>query len=211
LEYKDIIDQCVACEECDGFAIKPTLSEGQIAKCNQCGATLFDRKVDPINRTLAISLAGLIVLFPAIFLPVIGVDTLGVFNEVSLISSIVMMIEEGSYLVAVCVFVFAIAVPVVRLFSAFYLSLCLKVNYIKPSLLVFFRSYHQLDSWAMLHIFLLGIIVSMYKLVEMTNMTVGLGMYALVFLLLCSTLISITLDQDLIWGSLESVVDQKNS
>jgi len=45
----------------------------------------------------------------------------------------------------------------------------------------------------------------------MTNMTVGLGMYALVFLLLCSTLISITLDQDLIWGSLESVVDQKNS
>ncbi len=210
MKNKALSNQLIACKRCDALAIKPRLIENQLAKCGQCGTTLFSRKKDSINRTFAVSFAGLLLLFPAIFTPLLGVEVLGYYNQVSLINCISIMIDKGAYFVAASVFVFAVAIPTIRLVAAFYLSFCLKYNYRKTRLLVFFRSYHQLDSWTMLHVFFLGVIVSMYKLVQMTNMSVDYGLAALILVLLCSTLLSVILDQDQVWESLEFSFVSKN-
>ena len=67
----------------------------------------------------------------------------------------------------------------------------------------FFRSYHQLDNWTMLQVFLLGIVVSIYKLLQSAELDFGIGLVAFVALLICTTLVSVTLDQHHIWERLE--------
>lgn len=193
----------VACQQCDALYDKPQLKQGQLAKCNRCGSMLIERKVDFIDRSFNWSLAGLMLMLPAILLPIMGVTLAGQFHQASLFDCILVLIDRGFFMVACLVFLFAIAVPIVRLAGAFYISYCFKFNKLKPSLLNFFRAYHHLDHWAMLNVFMLGIVVSMYKLIDDTELSVNLGLLAFIFWLICSTMSTVALDQDCIWEKLE--------
>lgn len=200
----------IACMQCDALFEQPILAEGQRAECVRCGSMLFERKINSIDRTFSLSIAGLIMLVPAIILPIMGVSLAGQYHQASLLGSITALIDKGFFMIATLVFMFAIAVPTVRLLGAFYLSYCFKFNKVKPFLLHFFRAYHQLDSWSMLNVFMLAIVVSMYKLLDDTELTLGYGLFAFIMLLISSTLVSVTLDQHYVWEKLEQTVDLDN-
>lgn len=210
MNHLNDLNELIACKHCDTVATSPTLTSGESALCPCCGHTLFSRKVDSINRTLSVSLAGLLLLIPAFTLPIIGVGVAGKYNDATLVDCIMLMINADFYIIAFSVFLFTIAIPSVRIFSAFYLSYKIKRKQLSTSLLVFYRSYHLFDSWTMVHVFFLGVIVSMYKLVSLDELNVGSGLISLLLLLFCSTLISITLDQKLIWDLLESELEPKS-
>ena len=193
----------VACQQWDALYDKPQLKQGQLAKCNRCGSTLIERKVDSIERSFNWSLAGLMLMLPAFLLPIMGVTLAGQFHQASLFDCILVLIDRGFFMIACLVFLFAIAVPIVRLAGAFYISYSFKFHKLKPSLLNFFRAYHYLDNWAMLNVFMLGIVVSMYKLIDDTELSINLGLFAFVFWLICSTMSAAALDQDYIWDKLE--------
>ncbi len=195
--------QLIACQQCDALYDKPKLRQGQSAKCMRCGSTMAERKVDSIERSFNWSLAGILLLVPAILLPIMGVTLAGQYHHASLLDCIVALIERKFFMIATLVFLFAIAVPVVRLFGAFYITYSFKFNKLKPSLLHFFRAFHHLDNWAMLNVFMLGIVVSMYKLLDDTELSVNMGLLAFILWLICSTMASVALDQDYIWQKLE--------
>ncbi len=198
------IEQLIACQQCDALYDKPTLKQGQSAKCARCGSTMAERKVDSIERSFYWSLAGIVLLAPAVLLPIMGVTVVGQYHHASLFDCILVLIDRGFFMIAILVFLFALAVPAVRLFGAFYIAYSFKFNRFKPSLLHFFRAFHHLDNWAMLNVFMLGIVVSMYKLFNDIELSINMGLLAFIFWLICSTLASIALDQDYIWQELEN-------
>lgn len=195
--------QLIACQQCDALYDKPELKQGQSAKCVRCGSVMAERKVDSIERSFNWSLAGIVLLMPAILLPIMGVTLAGQYNNASLLDCILVLIDRGFFMIASLVFLFAIAVPVVRLLGAFYITYSFKFNKLKPSLLSFFRAFHYLDNWAMLNVFMLGIVVSMYKLIDDTELSVNMGLMAFILWLISSTMASISLDPDYIWQELE--------
>jgi len=203
MEIRINTKQLIACQQCDALYDMPELKQGQSAKCVRCGSTMAERKVDSIERSFNWSLAGILLLVPAILLPIMGVTLAGQYHHASLLDCIVVLIERGFFMIATLVFLFAIAVPVVRLFGAFYITYSFKFNKLKPSLLHFFRAFHHLDNWAMLNVFMLGIVVSMYKLLDDTELSVNLGLLAFILWLISSTMASVALDQDYIWQKLE--------
>jgi paraquat-inducible protein A len=198
----------VACNQCDSLLPIPMLSEGQNALCGCCGAFIFSKKKDSINRTIAVAIAGLVLFFPATLLPIIGIGLAGLYNEASLLDCITLLINSRNYVIAFAVFMFTIAIPTVRIITALYITLCIKFNRVTPSLLVFFRSYHLLDTWTMVHVFFMGVIVSMYKLSSLADMTIDGGLFSLVLLLVCSTLVSVTMDEHSIWDELEKSLEE---
>ena len=203
------INNMVACHQCDSLFTTPHVKENEKAICSACGSTLFIHKKNSINRVLAISLAGLLFFLPAILLPIVGISAVGIYNDASLLNCVTLLIDGKFYIMAFAIFLFTIAIPVVRLGSALYIAAAIKFNYIRPSLLGFFRSYHILDSWTMTHVFFMGVVVSMYKLMTLADMTVDTGLLSLVSLLVCSTLVSVTMDQHFIWETLETSLEEK--
>lgn len=201
------VDHLIACPQCDVLSAMPSVQEGHKVVCRRCGTKIFECKTNSIDRTLALAITGLLLAIPAMVLPIIGIGVVGLFNQASLVDSIFALFNKGYWLTALSIFLFTIAMPLIKLIAAAYITWSIKAERIKPSMLSFFRSYHHLDSWTMLHVFVLGVVVSMYKLVDMADLTVGLGFIAFIFLLLCSTLITITLDHHLIWYRLEQSLD----
>ena len=208
MKSQSVINNMHVCHQCDTLLPMPLLSEGQKAVCGCCGAELFSKKKNAINRTIAVALAGLFLFFPAIFLPIVGIGAAGLYNDASLINCITILINQRNYIIAFAVFMFTIAIPSVRLITALYIALSIKLHRIKPSLLVFFRSYHLLDTWTMIHVFFMGVIVSMYKLSALADMHIDGGLFSLILLLFCSTLVSVTMDQHSIWQELEKSLEQ---
>lgn len=196
-------EELIACPQCDALMPEPELEEGTKVVCSRCGGKVFDKKKNSIERTLAISIAGLLIFFPAINLPLMGIGAAGLFNEASLLDCITILLANDFYLIAFCVFIFTIAVPIVRLGSVFYIMMCIKTERIPHGLTKFFSSFHTLDTWAMLHVFFLGMVVTMYKLLSLAELSVNTGLAAFLLLLLCSTMISVTIDSHLIWKKLD--------
>ncbi len=196
--------QLIACLQCDALYDTPILKQGQSAKCIRCGSILAERKVDSIERSFYWSLAGIMLSVPAILLPIMGVTLVGQYHHASLLDCILALIEHGFIMIATLVFLFTLAVPIVRLLGAFYITSSFKFNRLKPSLLHFFRAFHHLDNWAMLNVFMLGIVVSMYKLLDDTELSVNMGLLAFILWLICSTMAASSLDQDYIWQELEN-------
>ena len=195
--------QWIACQQCDALYERPQLKQGQNAKCTCCGSTLLERKVHWINRSFYWSIAGLLMLLPATLLPIMGVTLGGQYDDASLFECVMALIERGFYMIAILLFLFALAVPTVRLIGVFYLAYSFKFKRLRPSQLSFFRAFHHLDNWTMLNVFMLGIVVAMYKLVDDTELTVNLGLVTYTGWMICSTLAVQYLDQDEIWQTLE--------
>lgn len=193
------------CPTCDLIAYGGEVNIGEKATCNRCGTIVYTRKKNTIARSNAISLAGLTLLLPAATMPIVGVDKLGFFNESSVIDCIDIMLQRHFYLEAFCVFLFILVIPCIRLMCVFSITHIIKKAEPNRYVINIFRLYHQFSVWTMLHVFLLGLVVAMYKIDDLATLSIGFGLVALVLLLICSTLISVTLDEHEIWHMIEQI------
>ncbi len=196
-------DGWVACPGCDGLAPRPVLKVGERAVCRRCGGTLLERKRHSVDRTLAVAITGLLLIVPAVHLPIMGIAAQGRMTAATLLGSIRLLIDGHQYFVATCVVVFTVAIPVVRLLSIVYVLLRIRLHAADRRLPHLFRLYNELEAWAMLHVFMLGIVVAVYKLRADAELAFGPGLVAFVLLLVCATLTSRTLDEQVIWEELE--------
>jgi len=196
-------DEYTACHECDLLLSHLELTQGQKAYCPRCGYLVFEFKEDSLNRTLAVALGGIIAFIPAVFSPMLGLEAMGFKSVASLADSIQIIFNNGLYLVAILLLLFTVLIPLGRLMLIMYLVIRINGGNFSQHLIRCYRIYLQFKGWGMLEVFLLGIIVSLYKLIVLANVVLGAGLFAFCFLLFSSILVTRLLDEHLVWKLLE--------
>jgi len=73
------------------------------------------------------------------------------------------------------------------------------------SLPTLFRYYTYLDSWAMLEVYMISLLVSVIKLMGMAAVTPGIGMFCIVGMMLSSIAAKVTLYQHGVWRKIETI------
>jgi paraquat-inducible protein A len=192
----------IACPQCDLLLEKKLTAICQRARCPRCSCILSERKKNSVERTFAVSLAGLVCFFPAAMLPLLGLQAAGLKNEASLLQCVQAVLENGLYLAGLLILLFCILVPLLRLLIIFYLSVRV-LSGLRSSLDIdLFRVFHEMEEWGMLEVFLLGLIVSLYKILSLADVIFGFGFLAFIMLLLSATLVTVFLNEDLMWEKL---------
>jgi paraquat-inducible protein A len=188
-----------ACPECD-LLLNPALPEpGDKAHCPRCGYLLQRPRKQSIERTLALSLAGLILIVPANLLPMVGIKIFGNSQDGNLWSGVSALFKEDMWAVALLVLLSSVLFPLVNLGLAFLISLHLYIKVPNSHLAHWMRWFQHLNEWAMLEVYALGIIVACVKLAGMAELRFGLGLYAFVGLLIVNAMLSNELDCHLFW------------
>jgi paraquat-inducible protein A len=188
-----------ACPECD-LLLKPAAPEhGEKAHCPRCGYLLQRPRKHSIERTLALSLAGLILIVPANLLPMVGIKIFGNSHDGTLWSGVLALLKEDMWAVAVLVLISSVLLPLVNLGLAFLISFHLYIQKANFHLFHWMRWLQHLNEWAMLEVYALGIIVACVKLAGMAELRFGFGLYAFIALLIVNTLLSNELDSYLFW------------
>lgn len=188
-----------ACPECDLLLNSALLNIGEKAHCPRCGALLTHSRHQSIERSFALSIAGLILLFPANLLPMVGIKMIGNTSNGTLWSGVLVLFEEDMWAVAVVVCLASILFPILHTVLSLLVSGHLYFNRPNRYLAQWMRWMQHLEEWVMLEVYMLGIIVACVKLMSFAQLKFGLGLYAFIALLMITSLLTSILDNTLFW------------
>jgi len=200
-----------ACHGCDLLVEEGNIPHRSKASCPRCGSFLYEPKENTVNNTLALVITGLLLLWPAISMPMMEMTILGDTAFNTLLNAVVKIYEAGYYWIAFMVLFTSILAPAVKLFVLLIILLQIKFERHTKLLPRLFRYYVKLDTWEMLDVYMIAMLVSVIKLFDIAAIHGGVGLYCFVGLLLTSILVTVKLDKKQIWECIEDLCKKKHS
>lgn len=198
----------IACHDCDAVFTAPDLREGEKVVCPQCGANLFKRRRNPLQRATALVAASAILFVLANLFPFLTLRS-DYRESFMVLSQSVSGLENADYpSLASAVGVFIIAAPVLTIGGLLYLLLPLLWGRRLPGALRLCWLVNEARQWNMLEVYLVGVLVSLLKLGSLATLTLGLSFWAYVALILCLTAALASIDQRELWTRLHTIGDQ---
>ncbi len=197
------MESLIACHECDLLQKSQPLPPGGTARCVRCGAKLYSRKRNSLDRVLALTLAGLILFIVANVYPFLTFRLEAQIQKTNLITGVIELYHQGMWIVAGVVLLTSILMPLLELMGMLYILLPLKFNQQPWKLPIFFRLVRSFKPWGMMEVFMVGILVAFVKLSKMASIIPGLALYAFMVLIFVLAASAAALDPHIVWNRLE--------
>jgi len=150
---------------------------------------LYHHKPDSIDRTLALTVAGLVLFVVANAYPFLGFKIQAQIRETTLITGVQELYLQGMWILATVVLLTTIVIPAIQMTGLLYVVVPLRLNRLPWKLKAVFRFIQHLQPWGMMEVFMLGILVSYVKLAKMATIVPGIALFAfmaLIFILAAS-------------------------
>jgi paraquat-inducible protein A len=192
----------MACHDCGLLHHLRALPPGSAASCTRCGAVLYRRKSDSIDRTLMLTLAALILFVVANSFPFLTFKLEGRATTMTLMTGVLQLYEDGMWPLALLVFGATILVPLAKLVATTYVLLPLRFGRRVWGLARVFRATEIMHPWAMMEVFLLGVIVAYVKLSDLAKLELGIALFAFIALILIMIAAEVALDPREVWDRL---------
>lgn len=196
-------DNLVACPGCDLLHHRRQLQAGEQARCQRCNDVIQTRKPHTVDRTLAVTLAAVVLLILSLFTPFMSLSRAGIESSISVLDSVLALWDSQMRWLGLLTLALIVLLPLVRLLLlAWVLWRLFAGRKVRRSMRVAFYWALKLEPWAMADIFMVGVVVSLVKISTLANLSVGIAFWALIVLVGVSIIISMTLCKDTIWAML---------
>jgi len=176
------LTELAGCEECDAIYRRVELVSGERAYCTCCGAELY-RRGHSFSSLLALVITALIVFVIANSFPIVIVELQGNTSQTTLIGAAWTMFHIDRAFVGVLILITTFIVPLVELLLLSYVLSCISLferrpKYLTPAL----RMLFLFRTWGMVEVFLIGVLVTLVKLVGMVTVIPGVALWAFTLL-----------------------------
>ena len=195
----------VACRDCDLLHELAELPEGATGVCSRCGGVLRRRRRNPIERTLALSLAAAVLFVVANAFPFLSFEMKGQVTTTTLLSGVSNLYEQGKPEIAVLVGATTVAAPLLQIALLVAVLLPLQLGNVPRHLPATFRLMRRVTPWSMMEVFLIGILVAITKLAGMATVVPGLAIWAFALLMVVLAGALASLDPEAIWERAEEL------
>jgi paraquat-inducible protein A len=192
-------DALTLCHECDLLQRNPPLPPGGASRCMRCGCALHRDRPNSLDRTLALTLAGLVLFIIANSFPFLSFQMQGLETQTTLFTGVKDLYLQGKWAVAAVVLFTSILAPGLQLMLLLVVVLPLRLGRRPPAMARLFRWFQQLLPWGMMDVFMLGILVSVVKLMDMATIVPGTALFAFVLLIFVLAGAQAALDPDQVW------------
>ena len=197
----------IACHECDTLFRKPRLVGRMSARCPRCGATLYrgiSRKLDSI---CAMTLAALIIFVIAQGFPIVELETNGITSQTTLFGALVALWDEDMQIVAVMVFCSTILFPLIELVALLYVLVPLRAGYVPAGFNRVLRAIQFVRPWGMIEVFMLGVLITIVKMVSLARVIPEAALFAFGTLTLMFAVV-VTFDPRVLWDLTDQFGDR---
>jgi paraquat-inducible protein A len=195
----------IACHECDLIHRVQPLPKKGIANCMRCGAALYRHKPNSLERTLALSMAGLVLFLLANYFPFLALKMGSQVHQTNLITGITVLYNQGLQALAILVLITTVLAPLAQLLGMIYVLMPLRHDRIPPKFAAVFKLVHLLQPWSMMEVFMLGILVSVVKLAKMAQIIPGIAIFSFFGLIIVLAAATVSLDAHEIWDRWEKL------
>lgn len=193
-----------ACDFCDTLQKVVALEEGERAHCRVCGAVLYENRSHSLQRTVSFSLAALFLMVLVILFPFLMLDNNGLKNSMTVWGAAVSLWTEGEQMIAVATAAFIIVLPMVLILCLLYVAFPLVFGRSFLGGVRAFRVVGCLQTWVMVEVFFLGTVVSLLKLVQSAEVSLGEGFWAFALLVVMIAGALSSIDRIEFWDRIEA-------
>ncbi|NEV64825.1 paraquat-inducible protein A [Thiorhodococcus minor] len=200
-------DELTECLECGLLQRNPVLPPSGTAECARCGGVLHRDRPDSLNRTLALTLAGIVLFIVANSFPFLTFEMQGQLTESTLMTGVIDLYQAGNWFISGVVLFTSVLAPGIQLALLLLVLIPLRLGQMPAWLPRVFRLVRTLTPWGMMDVFMLGILVSVVKLSEMATIIPGTSLFAFGVLILVLAAAQSALDPDLVWSRVPPLKD----
>jgi paraquat-inducible protein A len=170
-------------------------------RCPRCGAPIHLRKPGSIATTSALIVCAALLYVPANLLPVMYEHTMFYDDSDTIMSGVVSLVHEGSWPLALLVFVASIVVPLLKLLAmaALLLSLMRKSPGNPLQLCKLFRLVEFIGRWSMLDVYAISLLLALVQVRSYAFIHVGLGAIAFCGVVVLTMIAAQSFDERLLW------------
>jgi paraquat-inducible protein A len=173
------------------------------ALCPRCGARVHARRPNSLATTAALVLSAAALYIPANLLPVMHTHTFFSEDDDTIMSGVLSLIQEGSWPLALLVFVASIVVPLLKLVAMGWLLISVTRqspgNAQQKSRL--FRLVEFIGRWSMLDVYAIALLVSLVQIRSLATIQVGLGALCFGTVVVLTMLAAQSFDERLLWDN----------
>ncbi|MFY8275225.1 PqiA/YebS family transporter subunit [Pseudoalteromonas sp. SSDWG2] len=176
----------IACSHCDYIAsIEEPLSANHVAHCPQCHSVLLKSSDNNDTQVVALSISAVVLLLSSVFYPFLSFSSNGLTQTITLPDAGRMLFNYDSAALGVFIDLSIIALPLLMLLLLIPMHMGL-LNAIPKSwgrrILKFTQA---LELWVMSEIFLVGVLISMVKIMSLADVSFGHSFWAYVGFVIC--------------------------
>ena len=188
-----------ACHCCGQIHRLPALDSAQVAVCVRCGARFTSpREADRTAiDTAATALGAFILFWPAVFLPILKIERLGMRHQSSLIGGIFDMLRHEEWFVGTVVFLFSVVFPLLKIVLLLELSLLRLLHHRHRAFT--YRLMESTGRWSMMDVMLLAFLVMLVKLGGVVAFHIGPAVIAFAGCVMLSLVASVSFNPHQIW------------
>ncbi|MFM0671106.1 paraquat-inducible protein A [Paraburkholderia sediminicola] len=170
----------IACHECDVLFRKPPRLGGLVARCTRCGAGLkgTHRVGLPLEGICALTIAALITFCIAQAFPVIALETNGIASQTTLLGAVQALWAGHMRLVAIMVLGSSVLFPLIELLAFLYVLVAVRMGRRPPHFNQMLRLIQFVRPWGMIEVFMLGVLITIVKMVSIAQVIPGTGLFA---------------------------------
>lgn len=196
-------DDLVACSGCDLLHHRRQLQPGEYARCERCNDVIQTCKPNTVDRSLAATLAALVLLMLSLLTPFLSLSRAGIESSISVLDAVESLWSSQMRWLGLTTLALIVLLPLSRLLLMGWVLWRLRFKRkVRRSMRTAFRWALRLEPWAMADIFMVGVVVSLVKISTLANLSVGAAFWALLALVGVSWLIESALCKDTIWTQL---------
>lgn len=176
--------QWVGCEDCDAVYVRIALASKERAYCPYCGTELY-RDLYSFNTLLALVVTSLIIFVIANSFPIVTVELQGIFSQTTLLGAAWTMYQADRAFVGFLILMTTFVVPLLYLLLMAYILSSVMIHPHQPLTVMqvrALRGLYLLRTWGMVEVFLIGILVTLVKLVGMVKVIPGIALWAFAIL-----------------------------
>jgi paraquat-inducible protein A len=196
----------IVCHACDLLQQAAVVPRGGSLFCARCDAPLRRWVAQGLDRPLALALAAAVSFLIGNVFPVMTLEFQAQRIDGSMLGAVWQMHAQGETIVGLLVLVTAVLAPAVLISLLLWLLLPLRFGFRAPFFAPLFRLLMAVSSWAMVEVLMVGVVVSLVKLGHEAIADVGIGLWAYGATMLLLTLLSSSLQGEVIWAQHERVM-----
>ena len=189
------------CHSCQYSFVNPSSDRQGREICPRCFSQIDIPSSIKLQRTWALLLAGIIMLFPANLLPMSVIYLNGAPTADTLMSGVISFMEMGSYFIAFIVFTASIFVPISKVLIMLYLLVCVHFK-LKHSIrwqMRLLHIVHFVGRWSMLDLFVLALMMSLVTRGQIIDFSVGTAAFYFGAAVFLTMIAAEQFDSRLIW------------
>lgn len=201
-DIRSSVTQQRVCPMCDTVSTLPELARGERAHCPHCGHVLLKRRHVPIGTPAALAITALILLVFSLCYEYIAFSSSGISHSITLPQAATTPMTLDYPVLTLLFVIFVLLLPCLYLIGTLYLYLTLALRRPSRRARYIARMMHYSLTWVMPDIFVVGVLVSLIKIMSMASVSVGLSFWTFCAFSLLTLLTIAHTSWDEIWETL---------